>query len=145
MELAERKYDLEERLIKFAGQVIFIVDKLPSGIAAKHLAGQLARSRTAPALNYAEAKGAESKRDFVHTMSTILKALRKTKVNLRIIHDQQYLQDTLVQNAGNECNELVLIIAKSIRTARANRPQLKLKSNNTTHTNHPQLKLKIEN
>jgi four helix bundle protein len=141
MELAERKYDLEERLIKFAGQVIFIVDKLPSGIAAKHLAGQLARSRTAPALNYAEAKGAESKRDFVHTMSTILKALRKTKVNLRIIHDQQYLQDTLVQNAGNECNELVLIIAKSTWTARANRPPTKIEKQQYNPYESPPIKI----
>jgi four helix bundle protein len=139
MEPAERKYDLEERQIKFAGQVIFIVDKLPSGIAAKHLAGQLTRSGTAPALNYAEAISAE--RDFVHKMGIVLKELRETKVCLRIISNQQYLQDTLVQNAGNECNELVLIIAKSTWTARANRPPTKIEKQQYNPYESPPIKI----
>ena len=118
MDLSERKYDIEERLIQFAAQVIGIVDKLPKGIAAKHLGGQLVRSGTSPGLNYAEAIGAESKRDFVHKMGIVLKELRETRVCLRIIHDQKYLSELLVQKTGNECNELVLIIAKSIKTAK---------------------------
>jgi hypothetical protein len=61
MENSERKYDLEDRLVEFAGMVIEVVEKLPKTLAAKHLGGQLVRSGTAPALNYAEAVGAESK------------------------------------------------------------------------------------
>lgn len=47
MENAERKYDLEERLIAFAGMVIAVVEKLPKTLAAKHLGVQLVRSGTA--------------------------------------------------------------------------------------------------
>ncbi|MCK6695915.1 MAG: four helix bundle protein, partial [Thermoanaerobaculia bacterium] len=86
MDDKERKYDLEERLIAFAGLVIAVVKKLPKDLAAKHLAGQLVRSGTSPALNYAEAIGAESKADFVHKMGVVLKELRETRVCLRIIH-----------------------------------------------------------
>ncbi|MCB0573044.1 MAG: hypothetical protein KDC61_00555 [Saprospiraceae bacterium] len=37
----ERKYDLEDRLVEFAGKVIDVVEMLPKSLAAKHLAGQL--------------------------------------------------------------------------------------------------------
>jgi len=47
----ERTYDLEKRLIRFAGMIISIVEKLPKSLAAQHLAGQLVRSGTSPALN----------------------------------------------------------------------------------------------
>jgi four helix bundle protein len=120
MENNERKFDLEERLIQFAGKVIHIVDKLPKGLAAKHLAGQLVRSGTSPALNYAEAIGAESKNDFVHKMSIVLKELRETNVCMRIIQGQNYLDESLVKTVGSECAQLVLIVSKSIRTTKAN-------------------------
>lgn len=77
MEKEERKYDLEDRLVEFAGKVIDVVNKLPKELAAKHLGGQLVRSGTAPALNYAEAVGAESKADFIHKMGIVLKELRE--------------------------------------------------------------------
>ncbi|MCW5921259.1 MAG: hypothetical protein KIS77_02875 [Saprospiraceae bacterium] len=41
MEHAERKYDLEDRLVEFAGMVIEVVEKLPKSLAAKHLGHSL--------------------------------------------------------------------------------------------------------
>ena len=58
------KAELEERLIQFAVQVIEITNQLPSNRASNHLSGQLVRSGTSPALNYGEARGAESLKDF---------------------------------------------------------------------------------
>ena len=46
----ERKYDLDERLINFADMIIDIAEALPKSLAGNHLAGQLVRSGTAPAL-----------------------------------------------------------------------------------------------
>lgn len=66
-----RKYDLEERLIDFVLLVDDITEKLPSTRLANHLAGQIVRSSTSPALNYGEAQAAESQRDFVHKMQVI--------------------------------------------------------------------------
>ena len=76
-----RKYDLEERLISFAIRMMTIAEGLPQTKSGIHLAGQLTRSGTSPALNYGEAQGAESKRDFVHKMRIILKELRETLSN----------------------------------------------------------------
>ncbi|MBK6930726.1 MAG: four helix bundle protein [Saprospirales bacterium] len=120
MEKTERKYDLEERLVLFAGKVIAVVNQLPKNLAAKHLGSQLLRSGTAPALNYAEAIGAESKADFVHKMGVVLKELRETRVCLRIIQGQQYLDPATLDPALDECAQLVFIVSKSVKTAKGN-------------------------
>jgi four helix bundle protein len=43
------------------------------------------RSGTSPAPNYAEARSAESKRDFVHKLKICLKELNETEVWLQIV------------------------------------------------------------
>ena len=81
----ERKFDLDERLIDFASNIIDVSESLPLSIGGKHIAGQLVRSGTAPALHYGEAQGAESRRDFIHKIKVGLKELRETFNCLRII------------------------------------------------------------
>ncbi len=66
------KYNLEERLINFAVLIIHLTEEMPNKKAANHLAGQLLRSGTSPALNYGEAQGGESKKDFIHKMQIVL-------------------------------------------------------------------------
>ena len=64
----DKKFDLDERLIDFAVDIIFFTESLPNTKAANHLGGQLLRSGTSPSLNYGEVRGAESQKDFVHKM-----------------------------------------------------------------------------
>jgi four helix bundle protein len=64
--MATKAYDLEERLIDFAVLVINLIEDLPATKSGIHLGGQLLRSGTSPALNYGEAKGGESRNDFIH-------------------------------------------------------------------------------
>ena len=78
------KQDLEERLIQFGTLIIRISEGMPRTPAGVHLSGQMLRSGTAPALNYAEAKAAESHRDFTHKIKIVLKEHRETWVNLRM-------------------------------------------------------------
>ena len=75
----QTKYDLEERLIDFVLFIDEIIEQLPNVRLANHLAGQIVRSGTSPALNYGEAQSAESQKDFVHKMQIVLKELRETK------------------------------------------------------------------
>ncbi|MBI3135790.1 MAG: four helix bundle protein [Bacteroidetes bacterium] len=113
-----KKYDLEQRLIDFAVNVISISAGLENSKAGSHLGTQLLRSGTAPALNYGEAQSAESRRDFVHKMKIVLKELRETLVALKII-ERACLTATLnqLEPAKKECNELIAICVKSIETA----------------------------
>ncbi len=81
-----KSYNLEERLIGFAMAIIKLADKMPDSYIGKHLQGQLYHSGTAPALDYGEAQGAESKADFVHKMQICLKELRETQICIKIIN-----------------------------------------------------------
>jgi len=111
--------ELEDRLINFAVSIAEIVNKMPNTKFAKHLAGQLVRSGTSPALNYGETQGAESKRDFVHKMSIVLKELRESHICLKIIRrTNSFHKAGPIDEAITESNELISIFYKSIKTTR---------------------------
>ena len=113
------KVDLENRLIKFSVLIIKILDDIPSTKAGNHLSGQLVRSGTSPALNYGEARSAESLRDFIHKLQVILKELRESYVCLRIIHlSNLYTSDKNLLEGLKESNELISIFVKSVQTSR---------------------------
>jgi len=115
-----RKFDLEERLIDFAVNMIAIVEALPASKAGKHVAGQLIRSGTAPAPNYGEAQIAESRRDFIHKLKISLKELRESMIWLKIIERKPMCEREQTKPLIEECNQLVAIFVKSIQTARDN-------------------------
>lgn len=112
-----KKYDLEQRLIDFAVLIIQTVESLPDTRTGNHLGNQLLRSGTSPALNYGEAQGAESKRDFIHKFGVILKELRESLICLKILKRITHLKEDQVLI---ECSELVAIFNRSIITAKKN-------------------------
>lgn len=116
--MKEKKYDLDERLIDFAVDIISFVENLLNTKAANHLGGQLLRSGTSPSLNYGEAKSAESKNDFLHKMKICLKELRESYNCLRILHRaKKYKSEQKIKELIVECNELISIFVKSVETA----------------------------
>jgi len=123
----DRKYDLEERLIDFGVSMIKTAESLPKSFAGNHLAGQLVRSGTAPALHYGEASSAESRNDFIHKMKIALKELRETNNCLKVIDRIKWLLDGMIKPDLKECNELISIFVKSINTAQKNKQTTKAK------------------
>ena len=118
----KRVFDLEERLISFSINIMDIAEQLPNTKSGLYISNQIIRSGTAPALNYAEAQGAESRNDFIHKMKICLKELRETFVALKIINQKPLLQKyDQVNQLTNECNELISIFVKSIDTANKNK------------------------
>jgi len=116
------KYDLQERLIDFAIDIIILVESLPNTKSANHIGGQVLRSGTSPAFNYVEAQSAESRRDFIHKMKICLKELRETQVGLKMIHRLKIAKSQQeVDRLLKECGELVSIFVKSIETAERNK------------------------
>jgi four helix bundle protein len=71
---------LQDRLIEFGAAVCGALGDLPNDLVGSHVSRQLIRSATSPAANYAEARGAESRQDFIHKMQLRLKELRETSV-----------------------------------------------------------------
>ena len=115
-----KKFDLEDRLIRFACNCLEICELLPFTKACQNLEYQLSKSCTASALIYGEAQAAESKADFIHKMKMVLKEIRETRVNLRIINEKPFLTNDKITTALKECNELMAIFLKAIETAKNN-------------------------
>ena len=59
-----KQYDLEERTLKFAKEVIGFVKELPRSVANVEIAKQLIRSSGSIGANYIEANESLSKKDF---------------------------------------------------------------------------------
>jgi four helix bundle protein len=117
----EKKFDLEDRLIEFAAQIILFTDGMIPTKAGNHISGQLLRSGTSPALNYGEAQASESRKDFIHKFKIILKELRETLVGLKISEKSSLHPDLeFLTSLKVECNQLISIFVKSINTAERN-------------------------
>ena len=113
-------YDLEDRLIRFGAGVCRLANQLPPSPVGKHVAIQLIRSCTSPLANYGEVQGAESRRDFIHKLGICLKELRETRAWLKLIAEMSLCPEEPVGLMMRECDELLAILATSIKTARRN-------------------------
>ena len=81
----EKPYDMEDRLVRFAGELILFCDTLPKTPTGRYYSDQMMRSSGSSALNYGEAQGTNTDKDFIHRMSTVLKELKETRVSLKIL------------------------------------------------------------
>ena len=118
----DKKYDLEKRLIDFAVRIMDLVETLENTRAGNHIAGQLVRCGTSPAPNYDEAQSAESRNDFIHKIKIVLKELRETKIWLQIIHRKRMTKSgSQTESLITECDELISIFVKSVKTAEKNK------------------------
>ena len=109
---------LEDRLVDFGAAVCVAVRKMRRDVVGLQIMRQLVRSATSPAANYAEARGAESRRDFIHKLQICLKELRETSVWLKFAARLGRRDDSLSE-ATDECNQLIAIFVVTVRTAKA--------------------------
>src|ERR1041385_7533480 len=115
---AAKSDDLQRRLIMFGAQIIALSAKLPRNPPGRHISGQILRSGTAPAPNYGEARGAESRADFIHKLGIVLKELNETAIWLEMISASALLSPEQLVAIVAENRELSRIITASVKTAR---------------------------
>ena len=116
-----QKFDLEDRFIDFVIKISNVVDEIDNSKLGVHIAGQLIRSGSSPALNYGEAQSAESRKDFVHKLKIVLKELKESRICLRIAERKPLIKNTKkLVPIMKETEELIAIIYKSIETAKSN-------------------------
>jgi four helix bundle protein len=94
---------LEQRLVSLAADILALSAKLPRTPQGRHVCAQILRSGTAVAANYGEARGAESRLDFVHKQGIVLKELNETAIWLELIARASLLPS----------EEIVAIVAKT--------------------------------
>jgi four helix bundle protein len=103
--IASKANQLEKRLISFAASIVSLSSKLPRSVQGRHICGQILRSGTAAAANYGEARGAESRADFVHKLKIVFKALNETTIWLEVIAESSLLSpETSLQSSGKTAN-----------------------------------------
>jgi four helix bundle protein len=116
-----RKYDLEERLIKFAALAGDLISTIRKVRDTRNIIDQLSRASESAALNYGEAQVAESRADFNHKLSVVLKELKESRVAIKIIKIKKFSSDPMtLEKCDKECSELVAIFVSSIKTSRGN-------------------------
>lgn len=102
-------------------EVIKIANALPNTVAGRHVGGQLIRAGTSSGSNYEEACGAESKPDFAHKMSIVLKELKESRFWLRLIRRTKMLDFRRIDPVIDECEQLCAMVARSIITVKKGR------------------------
>ena len=116
---ASKANQLERRLISFGAAILALSGKLPTTPQGRHSCGQILRSGTAAAANYGEARGAESRADFIHKLKVVFKELNETTIWLEMIGESRLLPTETIVAIVAENRELCRIIAASIKTARS--------------------------
>lgn len=111
-------YDLEERLAKFAENVIELMKEVPENAINKRLISQVVASSGSAGANYCEANAGESKKDFRHKVAVAKKELRETKHWLRLLSKANSDFKKEIRLLYKENHELLLIFSKIISSCK---------------------------
>ncbi len=113
------KKELENRLIRFSVSNYELTGTITKNDYSAYLSNQLIRSSTSAALNYGEVQGAETTRDFIHKVGVVIKELRESRVNLKILKESKLCQSTeKLESLLKENDELIAIFYVTLKTAR---------------------------
>lgn len=118
----EKAAQLGERLVDFGVQAVRLSGKLPPSYAGPHIASQVLRSGASPAPHYGEARGGESRADFIHKLGVAPKEPNETQIWLKMIQRAGWLPEPELDPRLDECRQLSRMINASIRTTRRNEP-----------------------
>lgn len=110
-----KKYDLEDRLVNFAAQIVYFVKTLANDFVGQYYGGQLLRSGGSSALNFGEAQGINSNRDYINKASICLKELKESRVNLKILNKVKYGDEQQRNELLDEAEQLIHIVATIIK------------------------------
>jgi four helix bundle protein len=109
---------IQQRLNNFGARTTLVAKMLPITTEGRYISRQLLRSGLAAAPNYAEARAAESRADFIHKLRIVLKELNETKSWLdQIVANELFSREKMGKLIA-ENQELCWIIAASLKTAR---------------------------
>lgn len=118
VQMIKPRFDLEERTATFSERVIDFLKTVPETQITKPLIGQLIRSATSISANYCEADEASSKKDFINKIAIAKKETKETKHWFRLIAHAAPSAKDASRLLWQEAQELNLIFAAIIRSAK---------------------------
>lgn len=116
--MEDKAAQISERLLDYGLAIIKICARLNKTAIGKHIGNQLLRSGTSVGANYEEARGAQSRADFIHKLHIVLKETRESMYWLKLIQRSQILRGAEFEEALKETERISKIIGKSVITAK---------------------------
>ena len=107
-------FNFEDRLVRFAGESIFFVRKLDQSYELEYYKNQLIRSSGSSSLNYGEAQGTSTDKDFTFKVSLVVKELKESRNSIKIIEYIKAGFETERKWLLMEVEELIAISSKMI-------------------------------
>jgi len=104
-----KRYDLEDRTLKYTRAVIGFTDVIPKTIVNQEIIKQLFRSSSSIGANYIEANGALGKKDFIMRIRICRKETKESHYWLNLISTKDELLEKQKQSLINETIELLRI------------------------------------
>ena len=115
-----QRAEMMERTKQFALRIIRLVSKLPKNQVARVIGGQILRSGTSIGANFREASRAATKKHFTSMMVVALREAEETMYWLELLAESGTTKPELLAGLRDECNQLVAILAASVKKARGN-------------------------
>jgi len=109
-----KQYDLEERTLRFAKDVIEFVNILPKTMANIEIMKQIIRSSGSVGANYIEANEALSKKDFTMRVKICRKEAKESRYWLRLIEARGEDAEKRRQSLIGEATELMKIFGSIV-------------------------------
>ncbi len=110
----DKIYNFEDRLVRFAGECIFFVRKLEKSYEIEYYKNQLIRSSGSSSLNYGEAQGTITDKDFVFKASLTVKELKESRNSLKVLDYIKAGDSEERKWLLTEVEELIAIASKMI-------------------------------
>ncbi|WP_130734538.1 four helix bundle protein [Flavobacterium sp. J27] len=111
---SEKIFNFEDRLVRFAGKCILFTRNLNKSYENEYYKNQLIRSSGSSSLNFGEAQGTISDKDFIFKVGLVVKELKESRNSLKIlnyIHEGDKKTRSLLLT---KIEELIAIASKMI-------------------------------
>ncbi len=110
----EKIYDLEDRLVRLAGEVVNFSKSLSQDYEVQYYIKQLIRSSGSAALNYGEAQGTVTEADFINKTSIVVKELKETRTALKVLAYLDIGESAKREWLIRETQEIIAITSRMI-------------------------------
>ncbi len=113
--MAQEKFDLEERTLKYSKRILGLCRVLPKNKINLEIQDQLFRSASAVGANYREANDALGKKDFVMRIKIARKEAKEAEYWLELVAESNPELKDRLQEIRNETIELKKILSAIIQ------------------------------
>lgn len=114
----QKRYDLEERTLRFAKEVIKFVNTLPKSISNIEISKQLIRSSGSVGANYIETNEALGKKDFKMRIKICRKEAKESIYWLKLIEVKNRDRETNRQQLIDEATQLTKIFSSILEKSK---------------------------